>query len=194
MKVKQKTKALLAATLAFCLCLTACTDKWIQVALADLPIITQMAINIGSLASVVRNGPDADPNASVAITRLSDEAKAKLQLLQKLINEYQANPSEGVLQQIRNTIALISNNLPELLAAIHIKNGELAQRISIGVGIVLATVSSLGALLPGGGAVAAKAGPPPSPKELKARWNREVAAASTGNAALNAALTGAQIN
>ncbi len=50
------SKALLAATLCISLLATDCTAQWISIALADLPVLTQMALNIAALVSTLESG------------------------------------------------------------------------------------------------------------------------------------------
>ncbi len=51
MKCNSRPKAALAVLLAISLLATGCTAQWISVALADLPVLLQMALNIGSLVT-----------------------------------------------------------------------------------------------------------------------------------------------
>lgn len=196
MRLISVRKVALVCVLMFSLFLIACTDAWIKVAQADLPILTQMALNIGSLASTLQGG-ELEAGEVARIQALSVEADKNLKLLQKLVNDFRATKDEttkqALLAQIQNVTGVINTNLPALLNALHIKNAELAARINAGTGLILATVASFAAILPQNQGTAAKAGPPPNPKDLKSDWNRLVANPTTSNAKLNAALSQAKI-
>ena len=56
MKCNSRPKAALAVLLAISLLATGCTAQWISVALADLPVLLQMALNIGSLVTTLQSG------------------------------------------------------------------------------------------------------------------------------------------
>lgn len=47
------SKTILALVLAISLAATGCSAQWINVALQDLPVLTQMALNIATLVSVL---------------------------------------------------------------------------------------------------------------------------------------------
>ena len=44
-----KSKTVLAILLSISLLATGCSAQWISIALADLPVLTQMALNIGTI-------------------------------------------------------------------------------------------------------------------------------------------------
>src|SRR5439155_315318 len=56
-------KAVLAVVLCVSLATTGCTADWIKVALADLPLLTQMALNIASLVAALETGKQVSPTA-----------------------------------------------------------------------------------------------------------------------------------
>ena len=51
-----KSKAVLAIVLSISLLATGCSAQWIRVALADLPVLTQMALNIGTIVTTLQSG------------------------------------------------------------------------------------------------------------------------------------------
>lgn len=184
-------KAVLAGVLCVSVITTGCTAQWISVALADLPVLTQMALNIASLVSVLQSGKQINAADAAAIQNISAEASKDLNLLQTLYNEYKSSPDAGTLAKIQDVIAEINQNLPALLAAAHISDAVLATRIEAGVNLILTTVQSFATLIPTASAttarkVAGRAVPLPTAADLKKQWNQEVCAPS-GNAAFDAA-------
>ncbi len=95
-------KAALALVLSVSLLATGCTAQWISVALADLPVLTQMALNVATLAVTLQSGKQVNPAEAAAIQNISAEASKDLNLLQTLYNQYKANPSVTTLQQDRS--------------------------------------------------------------------------------------------
>ena len=184
-------KAALALVLSVSLLATGCTAQWISVALADLPVLTQMALNVATLAVTLQSGKQVNPAEAAAIQNISAEASKDLNLLQTLYNQYKANPSVTTLQQIEAVLTTTNTNLPALLAAAHISDPTLSARITAAVNLILATVQSFAALIPRSSpsasqTVAGQTLPLLKANDLKKRWNAQVCA-PTGNAALDAA-------
>jgi len=195
MKSNSRPKAVLAVLLAISLLATGCTAQWISVALADLPVLLQMALNIGSLVTTLQSGQQLSASEAQAIQNISAEASKDLNLLQTLYNQYQANPTVSALQKIQSTVADINENLPALLQAAHIGDPVLSARVGAAVNLILATVTSFAALIPQasgmptGRLAAAQIGKKatiPHPQDLKKQWNQTVCGA-TGKASLDSA-------
>ncbi len=96
---------------------TACSAQWISVALADLPVLTQMALNIGTIITTLQSGQQISAMDAAAIQNISAQASKDLNLLESLYNQYKSNPSASGLQKIQTVIADINQNLPALLQA-----------------------------------------------------------------------------
>src|SRR5579883_2219521 len=111
------TKSILAVVLCIVIATTGCTAQWISIALADLPVLTQMALNITTLITTLRSGQQISVGEAAAIQNISTQAGTDLNLLQSLYNQYKAAPNGNTLQKIQNTVAEINLNLPALLAA-----------------------------------------------------------------------------
>ncbi len=192
MHSNSKTNAVLAIVLSLSLLATGCTAQWISVALADLPVLTQMALNIAALVATLQSGKQLNPAEAAAIQNISAEAGKDIALLQTLYNQYKANPSTSKLQEIQNAIADINQNLPALLQSAHISDPVLAARIAAAVDLILTTVTSFAGLIPQTAAVTSRSVAAPSTavpkaKDLKKRWNQQVCA-PTGNAVFDSAL------
>jgi hypothetical protein len=197
MKCNSRPKAALAVLLAISLLATGCTAQWISVALADLPVLLQMALNIGSLVTTLQSGQQLSASEAQAIQNISAESSKDLNLLQTLYNQYQASPSASALQKIQSTVADINQNLPALLQAAHIADPVLSARVGAAVNLILATVTSFAALIPQasgmptGRLAAAQIGKKatiPQPQDLRKQWNQTVCGA-TGKASLDAAFS-----
>jgi hypothetical protein len=163
--------------LSTALATTGCSAQWLNVALADLPALTQMALNIATLVTTLQSGKQIDPAEITAVQNISAEASRDLSLLQSLYNEYKSNPNASTLQKIQDTITQITQNLPVLLQSTHISDPATSARVSAGVNVITTTVASFAALMPQTTPSTSQAVPKPtiaSPKDLKKQWNQQV--------------------
>jgi hypothetical protein len=188
MKFHSRPKVVIAALLAVLLFATGCSAQWISVALADLPVLVQMALNIGSMVTTLESGQQLSSADAAAIQNISNQASQDLNLLQTLYNDYQANASTTTLQKIQNVIADINTNLPALLQSAHISNAALSARISAAVNLIVTTVNSFASLIPPSGPPTARTQTArqktaiPAPKDLKKQWNQQVCGVSASTA------------
>jgi hypothetical protein len=201
---KSKVRVVLAIVLSISLLATGCSAQWISVALADLPVLVQMALNIGSMVTTLQSGNQLSAGDAGAIQNISTEASKDLNLLQTLYNQYKASPNTGTLQDINKVVTEISQNLPALLQAAHVADPTLSARLAAGVNLILTTVTSFASLIPqtpipqattpqiGSRASLQKSGSKaiviPHANDLKKQWNQEVCS-PTGKAALDTAFS-----
>jgi hypothetical protein len=152
-----------------------------------------MALNIASLVVTLQSGQQLSAADATAVQNISNEASKDLNLLQTLYNQYKASPDAGTLQKIQSTMAAINQNLPALLAAVHVSDPVEAARITAAVNLILTTVQSFAALMPAtvntSQKVAGRKLVIPNAKDLKKQWNQQVCA-PTGKAGFDAALAG----
>ena len=176
MPAHSRSKTALIALLSLVLFASGCSAKWISVALADLPVLLQMALNIGTVVTTLESGKQLSSGEAAAIQDISNEASKDLNLLQSLYNQYKGTPSASTIQKIQSAIADMNQNLPALLQAAHVSDATLSARISAAVNLILTTVNSFATLLPQvtapAQAVQAKAIPHAS--DLKKQWNQQV--------------------
>lgn len=186
--MNSKSKSLLALVLAIAIACTGCSAQWISIALQDLPVLTQMALNIATLATTMASGQQASAADVAVIQNISAQASRDLNLLQTLYGEYKASPNGTTLQKIQSTIADLSQNLPGLLQSAHISNPTLSARITVAVNLILTTVSSFASLMPQTSMPTSRKAQTTllHVKDLKKQWNQQVCA-PTGNPALDAA-------
>jgi hypothetical protein len=190
-----KSRTVLAIVLSISLLGTGCSAQWISIALADLPILTQMALNIGTIVATLQSGKQISSAEAAAIQNISSQAGKDLNLLETLYNEYKVNPSAGALQKIQSVIADIDQNLPALLQAAHLGDPVLSARVAAGVNLILTTVASFAALIPQTSArptaqnVTRRQVAIPKANDLKKQWNQQVCG-PTSNSTLDFSTTG----
>ena len=193
-----KSKAVLAILLSISLLATGCSAQWISVALADLPVLTSMALNIGTLVTTLESGRSISAADTNAIQNISAQASKDLNLLSALYSEYKANPSASVIQKIQSAIADISQNLPALLQAAHIGDPVLAARVAAGVNLILTTVASFASLIPQTSQMSTSQTVParnvviPKASDLKKAWNQQVCG-PTGSSTVGLSAAGCAI-
>lgn len=198
--MNSKSKTVIGLILATTIVLTGCTAQWINIALQDLPVLTQMALNIASLVGALETGKEPGSTDAAVVQNISAQASRDLNLLQTLYGEYKATPNSNTLQKIQNVIADLNQNLPALLESAHISNQALSARITAAVNLILTTVNSFAALMPQITTARAQTTEQKAPaaqtkvsaalprvKDLKAKWNEQVCA-STGNEAFDQGL------
>jgi hypothetical protein len=194
-----KSRTALAIVLSISLIATGCSAQWISVALADLPVLTQMALNIGTIITTLESGQQINSTEAAAIQNISAQASKDLNLLATLYDEYKANPTASALQKIQSATADINQSLPALLQAAHISDPILSARVAAGVNLILTTVASFAALIPQTTSLSA-ARPAaqqatrqvPKVNELKKQWNQQVCG-PTGNSALDFSAAGCTV-
>ena len=189
MNLRSKLKSLLALVLALVSATTGCTSQWVNVAVQDLPVLTQMALNIATLVSTLAAGKQASTADVAVIQNISAQASRDLNLLQSLYNEYKASPNNTTLQKIQNIISGLNQNLPALLQAAHISNPTLSTRVSAAVNLIISTVNSVASLMPQSSAATSRkiqAMPLLRANDLKKQWNLQVCSPS-GNIVMDAA-------
>jgi hypothetical protein len=179
MRLNFKPTIILGLLLCVSLLATGCSANWISVALEDLPVLTQMALNIGSLATTLQSGQQLTPAESAAIQNISAQAGKDLNLVQALYTEYKQSPNPATIQKIQAAITDINQNLPALLQAAHIANAALSAKISAAVNIILTTVDSFALLIPTNvsqSAVQANVQKSafPHAADLKKQWNQQI--------------------
>jgi len=193
MKYHSQPKTALIVLLAAAMLTTGCSAQWISIALADLPILLQMALNIGSLVTTLDSGQQLSATDATQMQNISAEATRDVNLLQALYNEYKAAPNAATLQRIQSAIADIDQNLPAVLAVAHISDPVLSARVTAAVNLILTTVNSFAALIPTQQnpqttrAAVQRTYSIPKPTDLKRAWNQQVCGPSavSGNAAPN---------
>ena len=195
MYAHSRSKAALVVLLSVSLLATGCSANWISLALADLPVLVQMALNVGSVVTTLESGKQLSSAEAAAIQNISSQAGKDLNLLQTLCSQYKASPSAGTLEKIQSAIADMNQNLPALLQASHVSDPVVAARITAGVNLILSTVNSFAALMPQATAptqAAASKAPIPHAADLKKQWNQQVCGPS-GTATLDSSLASCSV-
>jgi hypothetical protein len=153
-------KASLCTLLSLALILAACSTSWISTALADLPVITQVALNIAGIVAAAQGKGQASPAVTGEVQSIANQVQSDLTLVQSLITSYQsasAAAKPGIVQKISAALADVQSNLNAILTAVHVNDAALQATIAAAVGVAVSTVASIAALLPASAASASTA-------------------------------------
>jgi len=174
---------ILATLLVFASWNLACTTpSWV----AEAESIAKVALPIvEALASILGAGP--------VVTQVEND----ISLLIDLLEQYQATPSTGSLQQIQNGLNTVNSDLAQILPAAHITNAATQHKVTAIIQLVTSEFSTIAALVPSSAAQMSLAGktsakPPAGPrlpftaKEFKTQYNR-IVKTKTGDPACDAA-------
>lgn len=163
-----------AIALSVAMIVTACNTSWISTALADLPVLVQIAENIAAIVAAAQ-GQAGNTQTSAEIQAVAGTAKTGLLAIQALVNSYNSAPAAQratILGQIDTGLTAVQANLQQILSAARILNPQLQATITGIVTLAEGTLLAIQTLVP-----AAKAGSkaarvqPPSPDALKASYN-----------------------
>jgi hypothetical protein len=194
----------LALVLCVTITLAGCSTQWIGQAEAVVAALIPAAMNIVALVAALQ-GKSVSAGDLQTIQKAGAQAGADLQLVQSLITAYQTaaeTAKPGIVNQIQEAIIAVQANLQGLLPALHIQDAATQAKVTAVVGIVLAEVQSLAAIVPlvSGNALAAKNAArmgrsqiPLTASEFVQSYNATLTA-KTGNAELDRVTAGLQIH
>ena len=193
-------RAVLAVVLCGILIWTACSTAWIGQAEEIVAALIPAAANLITLITALQ-GDGVSAQDLQLIEGASTQAQTDLQLINTLITQYQqataAATQASLLAKIQTAIGRVRSNLGGLLAALHISDAATQAKVTAVIGLILAEVQSLEAILPlvhSGGSMAqasaalktGKMKPPLTAGEFRASYNT-IMTAKTGNATLDGA-------
>lgn len=128
--------------------LTGCDTSWINTAVADIPVIVQIADSLVAVAATASGNAAVTPAAIAAVNVGAAAAKAALTTLQQLITAYSAQKTPTTLSTIDVTLTTIEGNLNGILTAFHVDDANLQTAITSGVALALSTIAAIQLLVP----------------------------------------------
>ncbi len=144
------SRAGLGVVLCASLILSGCSAEWTGQADAIVTALIPATSNVVALVAALEG-----KNASAGDLQLVQNAAAQvgtdLQLIRSLIAAYEkadAPARPGVLEKIQNAIGSVQMNLHGLLQGLHIKDAATQTKVTAVIGIVLAEVEALAAVVP----------------------------------------------
>jgi len=182
-------KSILAGVLAVTMFATACSTSWVSEAIAITNALLPVAVNVIQLVTAMQGSGTSSTDLALA-QKWATTISADLTLVQTLLNQYNtaaAADKPGFLNRLNDALQVVSSDLGTLLPALHIANPQTQAKVSAIVGLVVAEVQSIEALVAaaqGKTAIVRSAPRPLTAKGFKAAY-KEVMRAPTGYAPLD---------
>jgi len=129
--------------------------NWVNVALADLPTILSIATTVASIVADAATGGTLTPAIAAVIATATAAINVAIPVIQKLIADYQANPTASTVDNIKTAMLDVQNQLGQILTAAHILNPTLRTVITTSMGLAIGVVTAILSLLPASTAAAA---------------------------------------
>ena len=149
-----------------------CTTNWIDVAIADLPVIVGIADQVVAIVGIA--DPGLDPSVSALIKIAALAASSGLAELKVLITDYNTNPSATLLGKIKAAVLAIQKNFTDIVAQFsNITSSKLVATLAQAGSLALSVLSAILALLPASGVMLSKGSPHKllTAKEIKSQFN-----------------------
>ncbi len=153
--MKLRRTHLLLLCLCLCVvCLTGCTSTWITAVGAALPTLSALVTAIATFIAALA-GKTVAQNVSDAIAKITADVQAQITNVQAIIAAYKATPNPTLLGEISAVLNAILANLASILTGFSIVDSStvarLAQLVGLGVAAVLAILALVPLLVPGPG-------------------------------------------
>jgi hypothetical protein len=159
--------------------------NWVNTALADLPTILNIATTVATIVADAATGGALTPAIAAIIAAATAAVNVAIPVIQKLIADYQAAPTAGIVANIKTALLDVQNSLGDILTAAHVVNATLRAVITTSMGLAIGVVTAILSLLP---APAVVAGALKAQKAAQSGWVNKPTAPATINAQLNAFL------
>jgi len=137
---------LLVATMMGSGCSTSWTQKAQEIMAVLMPATTNLVLLVATL-----EGKEISAEDVAVVQKAGTEVGGDLRLIQRLIGAYESADQKakyGIVNQIQSAIQAAQENLQGLMLGLHIKDGATQAKVTAIVGILLAEVQSLAAILP----------------------------------------------
>jgi hypothetical protein len=115
MKKNSLGRGFLAIVLSATLLGSGCAN-WVDTAVADLPVITQIVTSIVTIVA----GATGDPNMITEVQNICTQATTDIKTVQGLVNDYKAaaaGAKPGILAKIQAGLAAIQKDFQDILTA-----------------------------------------------------------------------------
>ena len=156
--------------------LEGCSTSWITTALNDLPVVVNIATTIATIVADALGGGVIPAAVAAIIKTAATAVQTGLALVQQLIADYQANPSQTIIAKILTTLQDVQSQLTQILQAAHIDNAALQATIAGAIGLAITVVTAIMSLLPNVTPAGAMRAPraaikPLTPAQIKAQFD-----------------------
>jgi len=146
----KRGRSALALLLAVTMIGAGCATDWVHEAREIIAVLMPATTNLVILVATVR-GQEISAEDLAAVQNAGAEVRGDLNVIQDLIGAYDSADQKakpGILTQIQSAIQAAQENLEGLTQGLHIKDRTTQAKVTAVLGILLAEVQSLAAILP----------------------------------------------
>jgi len=161
--------------------------SWVNTAIADLPTILNIVTTVATIVADAVTGGALTPAIAAIIATATAAVNVAIPVIQQLIKDYQANPTAGIIENIKTALLDVQNQLGQILTAAHVLNATLRAVITTAMGLAIGVITAILSLLP---APAVVAGALKAQKAAASGWATAPTKPATIDAQLNAFLQG----
>lgn len=143
-------RAAVSVILAAAMVLSGCSSNWVTEAREIVAMLIPAATNMATLAATLQ-GTSVSSEEAALVESAGKEASADLQFIAAFLAAYEAadeTGKEGILNEIQNVLAALQGNLQGVIVGLHVKDPAVQSKVAAVVGILLAEVQSLAAIVP----------------------------------------------
>jgi hypothetical protein len=159
--------------------------SWVNTAISDLPTILNIATTVATIVADAATGGALTPAIAAIIATATAAVNVAIPVIQKMIADYQANPTAGIIDNIKTALLDVQNQLGQILTAAHVVNATLRAVITTSMGLAIGVITAILSLLP---APAVVAGALKAQAAAQSGWVKNPTSPTTINAQLNAFL------
>jgi hypothetical protein len=159
--------------------------NWVDTAVNDLPTILNIATTVATIVANAATGGALTPAIAAIIATATAAVNVAIPVIQDLIAKYKANPTAGIIDNIKTALLDVQNQLGQILTAAHVVNATLRAVITTSMGLAIGVITAILSLLP---APAVVAGALKAQAAAQSGWVKNPTSPTTINAQLNAFL------
>ena len=140
----------LALLLAVNIIGSGCSTNWVQQGQEIIAVLMPATTNLVILVATLQ-GKEISAEDLALVQKAGSEVGADLTLVQALIGAYESadeKAKQRILNQIQSALQAAQQNLQGLMLGLHIKDESTRVKVTAIVGILLAEVQALAAILP----------------------------------------------
>jgi hypothetical protein len=143
-------RIVLALLLGLTMISSGCSTNWVQQGQEIIAVLMPAAANLVILVATLQ-GKEISAEDLALVQKAGSEVGADLTLVQALIGAYESadqKAKQRILSQIQSALQAAQENLQGLVLGLHIKDESTRVKVTAIVGILLAEVQALAAILP----------------------------------------------
>lgn len=147
-------------------------------------VLTDLNLLVTISGAIIPALGNVSPEDAAIAQKMSTIASDGIAAVQAAYKDYKASGGTTGLAEVQAAVTAVKDNLAQELAAAHISNPAVVQKVTAWVNLISTTLNAVLSALPQPGVVGAQVGSVPAPAHIKARWQMEVCGGDAKCAAL----------